>query len=79
MFRERFLPQVPRSTRGSRSVAKFPLPAVRYNEPVQITPEDPFHWRHYEPEVILCCVRWYMDLPLSYRNGIVNFSAELKN
>ena len=33
-----------------------------------ITPEDPFHWRHYEGEVILCCVRWYLDLPLSYRN-----------
>ena len=33
-----------------------------------ITPDDPFHWRHYEGEVILCCVRWYLDLPLSYRN-----------
>jgi IS6 family transposase len=35
---------------------------------VPITPDDPFHWRHYEPEVILCCVRWYLDLPLSYRH-----------
>ena len=33
-----------------------------------ITPEDPFHWRHYEGEMILCCVRWSLDLPLSYRN-----------
>ena len=33
-----------------------------------ITPEDPFHWRHYEGEIILRCVRWYLDLPLSYRH-----------
>ena len=33
-----------------------------------ITPEGPFHWRHYEGEIILCSVRWYLDLPLSYRN-----------
>ena len=30
--------------------------------------EDPFHWRRYEGEMILCCVRWYLDLPLSYRH-----------
>ena len=33
-----------------------------------ITPSDPFHWRHYEGTVILCCVRWYLDFPLSYRH-----------
>ena len=33
-----------------------------------ITPEDPFHWRHDEADVILTCVRWYLDLPLSYRH-----------
>src|SRR5919199_831930 len=33
-----------------------------------ITPEDPFHWRHYEADIILTCVRWYLDLPLSYRH-----------
>ena len=33
-----------------------------------ITAEDPFHWRHYEGEIILRCVRWYLDLPLSYRH-----------
>jgi transposase-like protein len=26
-----------------------------------------FHWRHYEGEIIRC-VRWHLDLPLSYRN-----------
>src|SRR3954468_4533930 len=36
--------------------------------PGPITPEDPFHWRHEEAEIILTCVRWYLDLPLSYRN-----------
>jgi transposase, IS6 family len=35
---------------------------------VPITPEDAFHWRHYEGEIILRCVRWYLDLPLSYRH-----------
>jgi len=24
-----------------------------------------FKWRHYQPDIILCCLRWY--LPLSYR------------
>ena len=27
-----------------------------------------FKWRHYEPEIILLCVRWYSSFPLSYRN-----------
>lgn len=26
-----------------------------------------FKWRHYEPEIILLCVRWYLAYPLSYR------------
>ncbi len=29
---------------------------------------DPFKWRHYEAEIILLCVRWYLRYPLSYRN-----------
>jgi len=28
---------------------------------------NPFKWRHYEPEIILLCVRWYLSYPLSYR------------
>lgn len=28
---------------------------------------NPFQWRHYEPEIILLCVRWYLTYPLSYR------------
>lgn len=27
-----------------------------------------FKWRHYQPEVILLCVRWYLRYPLSYRH-----------
>lgn len=27
----------------------------------------PTKWRHYEPEIILLCVRWYLTYPLSYR------------
>lgn len=29
--------------------------------------KTPFKWRHYQPEIILLCVRWYLSYPLSYR------------
>ena len=29
--------------------------------------KTPFKWRHYQSEVILLCVRWYLSYPLSYR------------
>jgi transposase-like protein len=29
-----------------------------------IAPSDPFFWRHYEGEIILLCVRWYLRLTL---------------
>jgi len=25
-----------------------------------------FKWHHYEPDIILLCVRWYLTYPLSY-------------
>src|SRR5690242_2989176 len=28
---------------------------------------SPFKWRHFEAEIILLCVRWYIRYPLSYR------------
>ena len=40
-----------------------------------ITPSDPFFWRHYEGEIILLCVRWYLRLPLSYRH-VASMMAE---
>ncbi len=27
-----------------------------------------FKWQHYEPEIILLCVRWYCRYALSYRD-----------
>ena len=27
-----------------------------------------FKWRHFQPEVILLCVRWYLRYSLSYRD-----------
>lgn len=27
-----------------------------------------FKYRHYEAEIILLCVRWYLRYPLSYRD-----------
>jgi IS6 family transposase len=29
---------------------------------------SPFKWRHYEPSLILLCVRWYCKYQLSYRD-----------
>ena len=29
---------------------------------------DLFKWRHYEAEIILTCVRWYLRYALSYRD-----------
>jgi IS6 family transposase len=29
---------------------------------------SPFKWRHFEPEIILLCVRWYLRYSLSYRD-----------
>jgi IS6 family transposase len=30
--------------------------------------QHPFKWRHFEAEIILLCVRWYLRYPLSYRD-----------
>ncbi len=30
----------------------------------------PFKWRHYQQEIILWTVRWYLSYPLSYRDLI---------
>ena len=32
-----------------------------------MNPKAPFKWRHYQSEIILQCVRWYLSYPLSYR------------
>ncbi len=29
---------------------------------------SPFKWRHFEGEIILLCVRWYLRYALSYRD-----------
>ena len=29
---------------------------------------DPFKWKHYEGEIILLNVRWYLKYSLSFRN-----------
>ena len=31
-------------------------------------PLNPFKWRHFEAEIILLCLRWYLRYPLSYRD-----------
>jgi len=32
--------------------------------------KSPFKWRHYQSEIILLCVRWYLSYPLSYRQVV---------
>jgi len=29
---------------------------------------NPFKWRHYQGEIIMLCVRWYLHYALSYRD-----------
>ena len=29
---------------------------------------ESFKWKHYQADIILLCVRWYLKYPLSYRN-----------
>ena len=33
-----------------------------------MNPKNPFKWRHFQSDIILLCVRWYLRYPLSYRN-----------
>jgi transposase-like protein len=33
-----------------------------------MTEQNPFKWRHFEAEVILLCIRWYLRYALSYRD-----------
>lgn len=33
-----------------------------------MTSSSPFQWRHFEPEIIICGVRWYRRYALSYRD-----------
>jgi transposase, IS6 family len=30
--------------------------------------QHPFKWRHFQPDIILLCVRWYLRYALSYRD-----------
>jgi hypothetical protein len=30
--------------------------------------QNPFKWRHFQAEIILLCVRWYLRYALSYRD-----------
>jgi hypothetical protein len=33
-----------------------------------MNPPNPFKWRHFEAEIILLCVHWYLRYSLSYRD-----------
>jgi transposase-like protein len=33
-----------------------------------MNPKNPFKWRHFQSDIILLCVQWYLRYPLSYRN-----------
>jgi hypothetical protein len=74
------MPRIPVLTgkRGELRVLLQKLLVIWYNEPqTLLTSEywrpamsDPalFKWRHFEAEIILCAVRWYLRYALSYRD-----------
>jgi Transposase and inactivated derivatives len=33
-----------------------------------MTEQNPFRWRHFQADIILLCVRWYLRYTLSYRD-----------
>jgi IS6 family transposase len=33
-----------------------------------MTEQNPFKWRHFQADIILLCVRWYLRYALSYRD-----------
>jgi len=33
-----------------------------------MTEPHPFQWRHFQPDIILLCVRWYVRSSRSYRD-----------
>src|SRR5258708_2947009 len=35
---------------------------------LRMTEQHPFKWRHFEAEIILLCIRWYLRYSLSYRD-----------
>jgi transposase, IS6 family len=37
--------------------------------------EQPFKWRHFQGEIILLNVRWYLRYPLSYRTLVSRFNG----
>src|SRR5207302_3095588 len=38
------------------------------NKRTVMNQQSPFKWRHFEAEIILLCVRWYLRYSLSYRD-----------
>jgi transposase, IS6 family len=30
--------------------------------------QNPFKWRHFQSDIILLCIRWYLRYSLSYRD-----------
>ena len=38
--------------------------------------KSPFKWRHFEPSLILLCVRWYCCYQLSYPEAFAMSQAE---
>ena len=30
--------------------------------------QNPFKWRHFQADIILLCIRWYLRYALSYRD-----------
>ncbi len=54
-------------TDGTVVKVAFILTALA-TETRSMNPKQPFKWRHFQSDIILLCVRWYLRYPLSYRH-----------
>lgn len=52
---------------GSLVKIAFVPTALDYRHP-SMNPKHQFKWHHFQSDIILLCVRWYLRYPLSYRH-----------
>jgi len=62
----RYLGTVANNERFVVKTERLP-PLISYQKSA-VAEFDPFEWRHYQDEIILLCVRWYLRYALSYRD-----------
>ena len=41
-----------------------------------MTEQQPFKWRHFEAEIILLCVRWYLRYAVTTQLDFIHFARQ---